>query len=674
MNSGVTASARALVLAAALVAAGACGRERPQPPASLLLVTIDTLRADRVGCYGHREAHTPYLDSLCAEGVAFDGAFAPAPVTLPSHATIFTSLHPAAHGLFTNATGALADRFETLAEALRPRVSRAGAVVGSVVLDARFGLGQGFDDYDDRMPPAPVGRYLFQRERSAGQVAEEASAWLREHAGRPFLLWVHFFDPHFPYDPPPPWKERLTDSYDAEIAAADEGLGRVLAALAGAGATERTLVVVAGDHGEDLGEHGEATHGVFLYDSTLRIPLVFRYPRGLAGGRRVPALVRLVDLMPTVLDLFGLPVPPGAQGRSLLPLLTGEADDLGLDVFCESRLPEIQYGWARLAALRERGWLYVRAPEEEVYDVRSDPAQKRNVAAVQAARLAEMRHRLAEREAVYSAGPEAPRAAISEETRRQIESLGYVGGGGGTARREGPPRPDPKRRVEQLAAITRAGDLVSTSRAPEAEALLRSVLDVDPQSPLGLRLHARSLLMLGREEEARGEYERLLVVAGEDGEVLNSLGAIDMRRGRLEEAERRFRRALEVSPGDARARNNLAFILAQSGRTGEAVGMLEQVIRDDPLFLDAVLNLALLRAELGELESAENLLRRALEQAGGQPSVTEPLQLALAGVLERTGRSAEAISLYRELLGPGPPGTAPQRAALAALRRLGAAR
>lgn len=687
-------------LAGALMGALACGGRPAVPPAHLLLVSIDTLRADHVGCYGRAGAQTPHLDSLCSEGVVFDSAFAPAPVTLASHASMMTGLYPASHGLYTNGSGRLAPEFRTLAEALRPRLKRAGAVVGSVVLDARFGLDQGFDDYDDRMPPAPLGRYLTQRERPAESVAAAASAWIRAHSGEPFFLWVHFYDPHAPYDPPPTWKQRLADPYDGEIAAVDEALGQVLQTLRDTGVAEQTLIVVAGDHGEDLGEHGEPTHGVFLYDSTLRVPLIFRHPATLPRGRRVPGVVRLVDLMPTLLELLGQPLGTGLQGQSLAPLLRGEKDDLGLVAFCESRLPEVQYGWARLAALREREWMFIRAPEEELYALRSDPGQKKNLARQEGERAADLGRRLAAVEGEVTAAIEAPRAPISEELRRQLESLGYIGAppaaAATAAAGEGS---DPKQRIQVLASLNEAGEVLAAGRAAEAEASLRGILAIDPGNRFALRLHARSLAMLGRQEEARVGYEKLLALAGEDAEILNSLGGIALRLDRLEEAEQRFRRALEVSPGDARALNNLAFILARRGQTEEAVRLLEAVVKDDPLQLDALLNLSLMRERMGQTAEAEGVLRRAREQVPGEPSLAEALasllarqgrpeegtrvlegaleanprppalKVALAELYERLGKRAEAGRLYREVLA-GRASAAQQQTARAGLSRL----
>jgi len=678
----------------------ACAGRAAAPPTSLLLVTIDTLRADHVGCYGDASAHTPHLDTLCAQGVVFESAFAPAPITLASHASMMTGLHPAAHGLYTNASGRLGIEVQTLAEALRPRVRRAAAIVGSVVLNARFGLDQGFDDYDDRMPPAPLGGYLSQRERRAPAVAAAASAWIRRHSAEPFFLWVHFYDPHAPYDPPPPWNERLVDPYDGEVAAADEGLGQVLQALGEVGALDKTLIVVAGDHGEDLGQHGEPGHGIFLYDSTLRVPLIFRYPAGLPRGRRTAGVVRLVDLMPTVLELFDLPGTERAQGRSLKPLLLGAQEDLNLEAFSESRLPELQYGWARLAALRQSRWLYVRAPEEELYDLATDAQQGTNVAGRERDRMADLRQRLDAVEREVAVAGEAPRVALTEEMTRQLESLGYIGTPPGRApasRREGI---DPKRRLEVLASLNQVGDWVASGRAAEAAAVLRGVLAADPENPYALRLHARSLAMLGKQEQARAGYEKLLSVAGEDPEVLNSLGAINLRLGHAEEAERYFRRTLDLVPSDARARNNLAFILAQRGQTAEAVSLLEEVIKNDPLQLDALLNLALLRERMGRAGEAERLLRSAHEQAAQEPSLAAALadllvrtgrpqagvqvlerslqaspqagslKLALAPIYERLGRRSEAEKLYREVLASSASPDAQRQAARSALSRL----
>ncbi|MEE9219145.1 MAG: sulfatase-like hydrolase/transferase [Acidobacteriota bacterium] len=691
---------RSTYLLPALAAAAACTAPRPSPPTHVLLVTIDTLRADRVGCYGYAAAHTPNLDALCGDGVVFENAFAPAPLTLPAHATMLTGLHPAAHGLYANASGRLGEGVRTLAEAVRSRVRHSGAVLASVVLDARFGLDRGFDDYDDRMPPAPAGRYLFQRERRAEAVASAAISWIQEHAGEPFFLWVHFYDPHAPYDPPARWRGHPADPYDGEIAAVDEALGRLLDTLADLVILDETLVVIAGDHGEDLGQHGEATHGVFLYDSTLRVPLVFRFPRGLPRGKRVPGVVRLVDLAPTLLDLWDLPVDEDMQGQSLLPLLSGARRDPGLEAFCESRLPEIQYGWAPLAALRTRDWLYVRAPEEELYDLRQDPAQLENVASEKAAHLGDLRRRLEAIERSVRKSREAPRVELSEEMKRQLESLGYVGSSPRAAETGGKRRDDPKRRVRILELLNQAGELVASGRAARARVVLEEVLATDAENPYAMRLQARSLVMLGRDEEARLAYEKLAALAGEDAEILNALGAIHLRRGRLGEAEQRFRAALELSPRDARARNNLAFILARSGQIDEALRLLEAVLEDDPAFLDAALNLALLHQELGNLEEAERRLRQAHEQAAAEPAIAQALvqlllkmsrpgdargvlssalqanpeasalRLLLAQVLERLGEPLEARRMYRRVLSSGRATEAQRRAAQQALGRL----
>jgi arylsulfatase A-like enzyme/Tfp pilus assembly protein PilF len=663
----VRLAATVLAAAAALAAPG-CGRPEPAArPLSLLLVTIDTVRADRLGCYGYSRARTPNLDSLAADGVLFENAIAPAPVTLPSHASLLTGFHPAAHRLHTNGAGRLDPAFQTLAEALQARMRRSGAVVGSVVLDARFGLDQGFQDYDDQMPPAPPGNYLFKRERDARTVAGAAVSWLRQHAGEPFFLWVHFYDPHAPYTPPAPWN-KMADPYDGEIASVDEALGQLLEALRASPAAGGTLVVAVGDHGEDLGQHGEATHGVFLYDSTLRVPLVFHFPAALPRGRRVAGIVRLVDLAPTLLDLFSLPPPAGAQGVSIQPLLFGEQQDLALEAFSESRLPEVQYGWAPLASLRQRDWLYVRAPEEELYAVPSDPDQRLNLAAREPARAAGLRERLesAREQAQAGGSAGAPAASVSEEVRRQIESLGYVGGGASAAPGKARSRVDPKRRVGLLASLTEAGERLSAGRAAEAEPALRAVLASDPENPFALRLQARALAMLGREREARRSYEQLIATAGEDAEILNGLGAMDLKAGRLAEAGRRFRQALDLHPGDARAANNLAFVVAREGNTKEAIRLLEGVLEMDPLSLDTVLNLALLRESMGQADEAEAVLRRALGQAAGEAS----LSLSLAGLLERRGRSPEAAAVYRGLLVAGRPSSRQRTQALSALERL----
>jgi tetratricopeptide (TPR) repeat protein len=626
----------------AIAAAAACSRQEPgvrargSAPRNLLLITIDTLRADRVGCYGYPRAHTPRLDRLAAEGVRFETTIAPVPLTLPSHTSILTGRYPAAHGVHSNGRERLPPEVPTLAGSLAGLFPRRGAVVASVSLDRLFGLERGFTEYDDRMPPGPES-VLSQRERRAEEVAHLSIQWLAA-AGEPFSLWVHLFDPHAPYEAPTRWRAGATDPYDAEVTYADDAVGRILDALAAMGTIERTLVVVAGDHGEDLNDHGEPTHGVFLYDSSVRVPLLFRYPAGIGAGRVVPGLVRLIDVMPTVLDLLGVAPPPGVQGVSLVPLLTGVSDDLRLEAYVETRLPAQQYGWSALRALRGRDWKYVSAPEPELYDLAADPGERVNLAGRQSERSADLRARLEEAAAAAGSSQAGP-AHPSGELLRQLESLGYVGG-----RAEGAPPlsgPDPKRMAHLLPVLDQAVLAFESRHFDQAEPALRAILAENPGNVFARRLVARSLLALRRPAEGEREYRRLLEDAPRDAEALNTLGTLALSSSRFGEAETLFGAAREASPWDPRIRNNLAYLLARRGKTGEAERMMVDILADNPRFVDAALNLAGLRRRLGRPAEAEQTLRTLLREVPGEPSALQ----ALSGLLKEQGRGEEARRL-----------------------------
>ncbi|MGH7150835.1 MAG: sulfatase, partial [Planctomycetota bacterium] len=361
----------------------ACSRPRPvwEPGtargANLLLVTVDTLRADRLGFSGHPRARTPVLDDLAGRGVRFETALASAPVTLPSHATILTGLDPPHHGVRDNGLFALGGDQVTLAEILAGAGYETAAVVAAFVLDARYGLAQGFATYDDRMVPLE-GASAAIAQRPANQVTDAALAWLdRRTDTGPFFLWVHYFDPHMPYEPPPPFGGATPeDRYDGEIAFVDAELGRLLRGLDGRGLGERTLLVFTSDHGEGLGEHGERTHSLLLYDSTMLVPLLF-VPPGERGRGRVfdDRAAGGIDVLPTALDLLGLPVPGGLDGESL----ARPPRDPDRPLYLETFAPLHTCGWSPLHALRRLRDKFIEAPVPEYYDLRSDPWESRNL-------------------------------------------------------------------------------------------------------------------------------------------------------------------------------------------------------------------------------------------------------------------------------------------------------
>ena len=398
------------------------------PRFNVVIVTLDTTRADRLSPYGFMGVPMPALDRLAREGVVFDRATSVAPLTLPAHTSLFTGLFPPRHGVRDNLDKALANHHPTLAEVLRTNGFRTGAFVGSIVLAPGRGLDRGFDEYTgpgSRGSERAAGDHRAPQRR-ADAVVTDAVRWLDGVAGSRFFLWAHFYDAHRPYDPPDPFRSAYHDPYVGEIAFADSQIGRLLGALEARRLMKDTIVIVAGDHGESLGDHGERDHGIFVYESVLRVPLVIRAPTISAG--RVGAVVRLTDVMPTVLDLVGAPSPP-MDGVSVMDLLTGRQADLQLEAFSESEYPT-RLGWSPLRALRRGRFKLIDAPRAELYDLERDPFEERNLYDDRRMTAESLARRLDVVVRQYSStdpeGSSKP-AHVPDHVAKQIASLGYVG-------------------------------------------------------------------------------------------------------------------------------------------------------------------------------------------------------------------------------------------------------
>ncbi|HEY7512299.1 MAG TPA: sulfatase, partial [Vicinamibacteria bacterium] len=396
-----------------------------------MLVTIDTLRADRVGVYGGPRDTTPHLDRIAREGAYAASATAHVPLTRPSHATLFSGLLPWQHGVRDNISPGELPPAPLLAEVLKAEGFATGAFVSAVVLAPHAGLGRGFDVFSDDMPAAEGAAFVNTLQRRGDHTLGEALRWIEEHHARGRLFaWLHLYDPHDPYEPPEPWASRFAGrAYDGEVAFADELVGRLDAALARLGRREDTLLVVTSDHGEGLGEHGETLHGFFVYQTTLAVPLIVRGP-GVKAGARLGLTTGLVDLYRTVLDLAGVAVPAtsSAGGRSLAAALRGGAEPPEAAVYAESLVPLLHFGWSDLRVLREGRWKYVQAPRAELFDLAADPGESRNLAAAEPARAAAFQRALArllaEERQVASAGG----GSVPLDLLEKLGALGYVGG------------------------------------------------------------------------------------------------------------------------------------------------------------------------------------------------------------------------------------------------------
>jgi arylsulfatase A-like enzyme len=597
----------------------------PAGPPSIILVSIDTLRADHVGAYGAKTGATPNLDALAADGVLFENALTPVPITLPAHASMLTGLLPHRHGVRDNGLYRLPADVPTLAAALAAAGYDTAAVVGAAVLDREYGLDRGFSTYDDRVG-GPGGLTIPERPATAvTDAALAAAAGLRP----PFFLFVHYYDPHAAYNPPPPWSERFAGHlYDGEVAYADAEVGRLRRELVGRGLGGDVIFALASDHGEGLGEHGEATHGPFLYQTTLHVPLVVAAPGRWPAGRRVKGLVSIIDLAPTLLTLAGRPVPPGLDGRDIGPSARGEA-------VAERRLPlESEfaldsYGWAPLVGLTDGVLKWIGAPEQELYDLAADPRELSNLVV----RRPEDARRLAgfwrktvteDRRSLPPAGSEAEDA----ERLARLRALGYVAGSRARADRVG--LPDPKNVIGSLELINEARRLMGERRYDEAIERLDRARRDSPRNLSALVLTGVAHLEAGRPQSALPPLRRAAEVAPANADVPYNTGRTYLALGDAIHAEESFRRALGLSPRYHDAAVNLISLLLQTGRTAEAQVAFDAARHaglTSPLLDYLEGKLAFLHGDSGAFRPP---LMRALESGRLPPSAAEDVRRMLA--------------------------------------------
>lgn len=570
--------------------------ESPRP--RVILISIDTLRSDRLPAYGYEEVETPAIDRLAADGVLFERAFTHVNVTLPSHASLFTGLLPPEHGVRDNAGYRLSEGIPTLAAELGRQGYATGGFVSSYVLRSWTGIDRGFDVYDDGVR-FETGRQLGELQRAGTETLAAASGWLDGVADGPFFLFLHLYEPHAPYQPPPEFASRYEDPYDGEVAAADRVLGDLLGRLEELGLYDDALVILLSDHGEGLMDHGEMDHLVLIYREVLQVPLIVKLPGGERAGERVDVNVQLLDVAPTVYSLLDLEKPAGLAGADLFDLPpAGEPRR----IFSESVYPRIHFGWSDLASIVEGDLHFIDSPDPELYRLSEDPGEIDNVIQEERAAARRLREALAEVDRTLASPAEE-----DPETRRRLQSLGYLSGG--ARAREGP-RPDPKSRIGVVADLDRAAALVTGSRLAEAESMLRSILETEP-----------SLVQA---------WQQL-------GDVLDG-------RGRPEPALDAYRRAFETSAGDAVAAGvKLAELLLRMGRVEEAREHALAIVDRSPLA-----HLVLAEAEMvaGDLEAAAEHLERAIAERG--PRLT-PL-IVRAGWLNVQGRFEEALAQTDEVL------------------------
>jgi arylsulfatase A-like enzyme len=631
----------ALLIAAAACDGDARTRER-RPP--VVIVSIDTLRADRLPAYGYRGIETPAIDQLVRDSIRFENAYASVPLTLPSHVSLLSGLLPPAHGVRDNIGYRVEDRIASLGTFLRPLGYESGGVVSSYVLRGSTGIGSAFEHYDDAIEVTP-GATLGQLERTGSATVDAAWTWVEQRLDRPFFLFVHLFEPHAPYAPPELWAARYGKTYDGEIAAADAAVGDLLGRLRTAGRYEDALVFLLSDHGEGLGDHGEKEHGVLLYRSTLHVPLLMKLPHGRRGGETVAQPVQLLDVVPTVADVIGFDVPPDRPGWSLL-----RASERGVDderhLYAETFYPRLHFGWSELRSLIGSRYHYIEGPHPELFDVIADPGEAINVLQRERRVYRELRDDLR----ALDAGVTTP-GDIDDEEAKKLAALGYL------SRTMNPPEGpllDPRQGLDALDQIQRALDLASRDPAAAA-AILERLLTRFPDM-LDAHFNLASVLhRLGRAEEALEHYRRAVELApvAAHGSLIE-IGRIQLELGRIDEAERHARLVLERLPVEghdllcraALARGDRAAALDHARRAVAA----ETVPRAESMIL-------LARVEMvgGAFTEALDVLDRLHARYAGEGARPIPnLELERGEALAYLGRSAEAAAAFEAEIGDFP--------------------
>lgn len=627
---------------------------------NLVVITLDTTRADRIGAYGGTRVETPHLDRLAAEGVLFEQAMTTAPLTLPAHATMFTGRFPPVHGVRDNGGFFLGPDELTLAERVKANGYATGAVVGAYVLDSKWGLDQGFDSYWDEFD---LSKYraisLGAIQRRGDEVVDRGLEWLESQASAadiPFFAWFHLYDPHTPYDAPEPFASRYAGRpYDGEIAFTDVQVGRVVSFLEQRGQLDNTVIVVIGDHGESLNEHGEASHGFFIYDAAIRVPFIIRAPSSGQRGRRVKDVVRTVDLLPTVMDLLGAKTADVMDGQSLVPLMTGAQVEMGLEAYAEALYPLHHYGWSDLRALRSGRYKLIAAPRAELFDMEQDPHEKTNLFETRRPLGDRMLARLREIEGEFAKRERPQQAAVEmdPDARARLAALGYVGSFSSAVKpdenRTG--LADPKDKIGLFNLISEARDLSKDEdQFAKVVGILKRVLAEDPAVidayfMLG-NLHAK----VDRQEEAIGYFKKVLALKPDDEMAVVNMANAYRQIGKDEEALVGYRRFLTLDPRNSQVRYEVAQILIDREDLGEARQMLQEALTLEPKLTAARNALAVVALNEGNLTGAEQEIRTLLS---AKPDARlAHYNLALIAERRRDAKTAEAEYLKELELHP----------------------
>ena len=643
-----------LWLAACAFGAPAPGARKPVAPKptrpNIILITLDTTRADRMGFLGSKRGLTPNLDELAGQSAVFTHAYSQAPLTSPSHATILSGTYPQFHGVIDFPIP-LAEDVPYAPAILRRAGYQTAAFVASVVLDPTVGapgFDRGFDTYDANFHPDDFDESKRYQTigRRAGEVVDHALAWLNKHPKRPFFMWVHLYDPHDPYDPPEPYKTRYkAEPYDGEIAYMDVAVGKLLRQLRGRGLYDGTVIAVMADHGEALGEHGEDTHGIFLYDETIHVPLVIKLPRTrMPAGQQIDSRVELVDVMPTLLQAAGIEVPKDVQGEPLLGLMKpGGADGEVMaawrdrQAYSRADYAHLAYGWSSLESLRTGKYLYIQAPHRELYDQSADLKAEHNVASESTAVADTLGGRLQAFEEKTSSHREAPKATVDAATQQKLAALGYVVSGGEIPK-SADRGADPKDRIEVANAIHRINFITQDGRFADAIPILEKEIEKNPAVTSLYYMLSGCYLELGQFDKAIPILRKALELDPDFKAAKMNLGKALLEVKDYSGAATVLEELVAKNPDMSDAHVSLEMAYAKAHRIPEAIRECRRVLELMPGHYPSQLNLGLLLAQSGDLEGAITNLQKAAATTPADPGP----HLFMARVYAQMGRTAEA--------------------------------
>jgi arylsulfatase A-like enzyme/predicted Zn-dependent protease len=614
---------------------------------NLLVVTLDTTRADRLHCYGNEGIDTTTLDTLAREGILFSKAIAPAPTTLPSHSTIMTGLYPYHHGARANGVFRLPEEpNETMAEVLSKAGYATGAVISAFVLDSRFGLARGFDNYNDKLKTDPDKEQMGDPERNAVEATDAALEWLGEHAGEeaPFFLWLHYFDVHQPYESPSPYRERHVDvPYDGELEYVDDQLARVIDFLEEKELRDDTLIVVIGDHGQGLGQHDELTHGLLLYDSTLHVPFIMNGGSRLGGGLHVARAVSSCDVMPTVLGMLGIDGPEACDGVDL----TEPAESPDRLIFSDTLEGFIQHAFAPLMAVRSGRMKYVYGPQPELYDLAEDPYELNDLIAAKPdiAEVLDRRLREFHEEDLEKAGKAKPTEQLSDEDMQKLQALGYLSIGADAAEAHSGPLPNPKTMAKQVRIAENSFGLRHTD-LDASIAGLEKLANEHPDFYTAHRWLAQVYVMGKRHAEAKVALERCEELHPNVPSTLSMLARAESLLGNRDAAIDLYRKTIDAHPDHFPAQLDLGKLLVAQGKPAQGIQHLRKACFIRPTDMEALELMAGVSRMVGTAKDDIEWMQKRVEKEPGNAAIAS----ALGGLLMAAGRCEEVIPLLHDAI------------------------